>query len=60
MNDGKSFQTFVGEGPGRFATKDGIHLKSEILQERTVADELHRGDKRKWAPVTAVREADMV
>ena len=61
MHDGNAFQTFVGEGTGRFTpTKDGIHLKSEILQERTVGDGLYGGDGRKWESVMAFREADMV
>ena len=60
LHDGKSFQTFVGEGPGGFAKEDGIHLKSEILLERAAGDGIHEADKRKWAPTTAVKEADIV
>ncbi|KAL9136955.1 MAG: hypothetical protein Q9175_001835 [Cornicularia normoerica] len=60
LHDGNFFQKFIGEGPRGFATEDGIHLKSEILQERAVGDELYQGDKRKSASVTAATEADMV
>ncbi len=57
LHNGNFFQNFVGEGPGGFDTEHGIHLKSEILQER---DELYRGEECIWAPTTAVTEADMV
>ena len=61
LRDGNSsFQTFVGGGSGGFAKEDGIHLKSEIIQERAAGDKLHQGGKRKWAPITAVKAADMV
>ena len=60
LRNGSSFQTFVGGGPGGFAKEDGIHLKSEIVQERATGDDLHEGNKRKWVSTTAVREAEIV
>ena len=60
LHDGNTFRTSVGGGPGGFAQGDGIHLKSEILQEQAACDELHQGAKCKWAPTTAVEEANMV
>ena len=60
LHDGSSLQTSVRGGPGRFAKKDGIHLKSEVLQERAAGNGLHQGEKRKWAPTTAMKEANMV
>ena len=60
LHDSNSLQAFVGEVPRGFATEDGVHVKSEILQERAAVDELYWENKSKGPPCTAVREADMV
>ena len=60
VHDSNSLQAFVGEVLRGFATEDGVHLKSEILQERAAVDGLYWENKRKWPPFTAVREANMV
>ncbi len=60
LHNRNSFQNFVGEGPEGFAMENGIHLKSEALQERAAGSESYQGEECIWAPVTAVTEVDMV
>ena len=60
LHDRNFSENFIVEGPGGFATDNGIHLKSEVLQERAAGDELNQGEVCIWAPITAVTEADMV
>ena len=44
------------EGSGGLATEDGIHVKSEILQDREAGHTLYTGHERIWAPT----ETDIV
>ena len=44
------------EGPEGMATEDGIHVKSETLQEREAGHTIYTGHERIWAPT----ETDMV
>ena len=44
------------EAPERIATEDGIHVKSETLQEREAGHTIYTRHERIWAPT----EPDMV